>query len=169
MATSRKDKQAEDEIIEEPVSREMAAAMANFDAGTMRAIGSFADALALVEERYGDVIDATDEIGTGFAKIEKRFLVDIPFVILHMTFTVSDTYKNPDNGQPLAFVAVNIVTQHGLKGWFVDGGAGIYTQLDEWAVRTNRFGGILVKGGLRESTYDLPDGSGQGTTYYLNV
>lgn len=135
----------------------------------LRGIDSFEAAIQAAERQYGAIVEASDEIGSGFVILEnKDRLIDNRFIILHMTFPTSKTYRNPDTGEYVSFVSCHIVTANNERYILIDGGAGIYAQLDEWSVRSNRSGGLVVNG-LRKSEYDLPDGSGKGTTYYLNV
>jgi len=142
-----------------------------FNDADLRSISSFEDAVALVERTFGDVLDAEDEIGTGFVKLEnKNRLLGVPLVILNFTLSVGDYVG--DDGQPQYFAAVRVVTAAGEKLWFTDGGTGIYRQLEDLHVRSRRNGGIYVKEGLRVSKYDWTDSNGNkqpGETFYLNV
>lgn len=139
-----------------------------FSDSELRSVDSFEAALALAAAEYGSVIEAADEIGSGFVMLDnKDRLIGERFVILHMSFPESGTFRN-DLGEFVHFVAAMIVTERNDRYVLIDGGTGIYAQLDEWFVRSGRPGGLVVNG-LRKSEYDLPDGSGKGTTYYLNV
>ena len=144
----------------------------NFDVTTLRGIGSFDDAVALLTETYGEIEDATNVIGSGFrlgTDHDKFRLIDTAFIIVRMTFPQSDKYKDADTGEYVHYAVLHVVTANNEKIIIMDGGVGIYQQCEEWSVRTGKQGGLVVRGGLRVSTYDLPDGSGEGTTYYLNV
>jgi len=133
----------------------------------LRQIRSFDEAVALVQETLGDeaIKDAAEEIGTGFtvlASDDKARLIGVPFVILSVDF-------NPGDQGP--FASMMIVTQQGERLIINDGSTGIYAQLDEWAVRSEVPGGLLVQG-LRRSDYTYADENGvnrPATTYYLNV
>jgi len=156
---------------EETPSEQVMDNMVRFAAGELRGIESFDDALALIEREYGNILYAEDEIGSGFVQMAKHTLLEVPFAILTINFPKSDKFTGPD-GAPVHFAAINLVTQDGRKGWLVDGGTGIYAQLDEWCMRTNRHGGLMVRRGLRESRYDYTDADGktsEAVTYYLNV
>jgi hypothetical protein len=146
-------------------------AIEQFNDADLRSLTSFDDAIALIERTYGDVLDAAEEIGTGFVKLEnKNRLLGVPFVILNFTPSVGDFVD--DNGQPQYFVAVRLMTSTGEKLWFTDGGTGIYRQLEDLHVRSNRNGGIYVREGLRVSQYKWVDDKGNeqpGETFYLNV
>lgn len=136
----------------------------------LRGITSFEDALRLAAEKYGSVIDAADEIGSGFVMLDdKDKLVNEPFVIISYTFPEGD-FRN-DDGELSHFAVMRVVTKHGDRFVVTDGSHGIYSQLDEFYVRSGRKGGLLVGGGLRKSTYETEiNGVMQpATTYYLNV
>lgn len=142
-----------------------------FDITTLQGLESFDDAVTLLTETYGTVEDAQRVIGSGFSLLDKNGkarLVGEPFLMLHVMFPESTEHKDED-GNPTHYAVAHIITKDGRKLILIDGGTGIYRQLEEWAIRSGRYGGLMVAGGLRESTYELPDGSGEGTTYYLAV
>lgn len=143
-----------------------------FTDADLRGIASFEDALALATATYGDVVDATDEIGSGFVRLDnKSRLIDTPFVIMSFALSEGD-YIDGGTGVKQHFASVRVVTRSGDKYWFTDGGTGIYRQLEDMSVRSGRNGGILVDGGLRKSEYQFEDSDGNmqpGTTFYLNV
>lgn len=142
-----------------------------FSDAQLRGVDSFDAAMALVTEAYGDVLDAAEEIGSGFTKLEnKNRLVGLTFLIV--TYTFSDGDFRDENGFLQKFVSVRIVTRTGEKLWFTDGGTGIYRQLEDLSVRSGRNGGVLVTDGLRVSEYTWIDDKGNeqpGVTHYLNV
>lgn len=134
-----------------------------YDITELRGISSFAEAQRLATEKFGTIDDASTEIGSGFTVVnnkEKDRLLGVAFVILSMDFNIGDM------GGFVSFVAV---TEDNRKVIVNDGSSGIYAQLEEWNLRTNKGGGLFVKGGLRKSEYPNPNGEGQSTTYYLNV
>lgn len=137
----------------------------------LRGITSFEDALALVQETYGDVLDAADEIGSGFVLLkDKNKLVDVPFIILSFSFPEGDF--TDENGLKSHFSVMRVVTERGDRYVVVDGSTGIYDQLDQFYGRSGRNGGMMVKGGLRRSDYEYTDAQGKtspASTYYLNV
>lgn len=138
----------------------------------LRGIGSFAEALALVETKYGDVIDASSEIGSGFVILEdKDALLNVPFVILSYAFPEGD--RVDAHGIARHYSLMRVVTKHNEHFVVTDGGTGIYEQLDEYYVRSGRKGGLLVERGLRKSEYVYTDPTtgevSPATTYYLNV
>lgn len=142
-----------------------------WDVTTLRAIDGWDEAMQLLTEEYGIVEDATQVIGSGFALMsakDKARLVDERFLVMHVMFPESSEHKDED-GAWLHYAVAHIITSDGRKLILTDGGTGIYRQLEEWVLRSGRRGGLMVPGGLRESVYDLPDGSGKGTTYYLAV
>lgn len=142
----------------------------NFSDTELRSVSSFEDAMRLAAEKYGSVIDAADEIGSGFVMLDnKDKLVGEPFVILSYSFPEGD-YRDAD-GNIGHFAVMRVVTKHGDRFVVTDGSHGIYSQLDEFHVRSGRKGGILVNGGLRKSEYETEiNGVMQpAVTYYLNV
>lgn len=144
----------------------------DYDVTTLRNLASFDDAVALLTDTYGSVEDATQVIGSGFQLTDthgKYKLIDEPFIIVRMAFPQSTEYKDSETGEPLHYAVLHIMTRDGRKLIITDGGVGIYQQCEEYALRSGRRGGLYVPGGLRVSEYDLPDGSGKGTTYYLAV
>lgn len=136
-----------------------------FDDSSLRKITNFDEAFAAAQEMYGDVVDASTTIGTGFDLMqtdEKDQLVGEPFIVLEIKFNWSDQY----NQEFVSFVAV---TEHGRRVIVNDGSTGIYAQLRSFVDEYNRYGGILVKGGLRRSDYPATDDRPAGTTFYLSV
>ncbi len=155
----------DDENIAEGAQR----ALSRFTDAELRGITSFDDAMRLATDTFGSVSEAADEIGSGFILLkDKNRLIDVPFVIMSFSLSQSDEYRDKD-GNALTFASIMLVTQAGERFIITDGSTGLCAQLDEWYVRSGRMGGLFVKGGLRESTYDLPDGTGKGHTHYLNV
>lgn len=134
-----------------------------FDVELLRGISTFEEARAIAATEWGEETDATKEIGTGFAVLngkEKDRLVGTPFIILSLDFNEGDM------GEFVSFLAV---TEDNRKYVINDGSTGIHAQLKAWYEKTKKGGGILVRGGLRRSEYDNPNGEGRSTTYYLNV
>ncbi len=136
-----------------------------YDVTELRGIGSFEDALALVQDKLGDTINAEKELGTGFRVLngpDKDRLLGVSFIILSMDF---------NEGDQGAFVSFLCVTENGGKFIVNDGSTGVYKQLDEYRLRGGKPGGLLVNGGLRKSEYDKEiDGRmTKAVTYYLNV
>lgn len=137
----------------------------------LRGITSFEAAIAAVEGKFGSVADASEEIGSGFVMLDdKEKLIGETFIIVSFSFPQGD-YRD-DNGELSHFAVARLVTQRGDRYVITDGGHGIYSQLDEFAVRSGRAGGLLVRGGLRKSEYEYVNDKGitqPAVTYYLNV
>lgn len=145
-------------------------ASVSFSDAELRGISSFEDALRLAEEKYGDVIDAAEEIGSGFVMLDnKDKLVGEPFVILSFAFPEGDFLD--ENGNPGHYAVVRLVTKHGDRLVLTDGSHGIYQQLEDFHIRSGRTGGLLVSGGLRKSEYktEVNGVMQRAVTYYLNV
>lgn len=133
-----------------------------YDITELRGVTSFNDAKSLATEKFGELDNASDVMGSGFTVLngsEKTRLIGVPFVILSMDFNAGD--QGP-------FVSFLVVTKDNAKYVVNDGSSGIYAQLDEWFLRTSKAGGILVEGGLRKSDYEHPI-YGPATTFYLNI
>jgi hypothetical protein len=165
---------ADDQTVNDSIDDSAAATEtpdAHFSDVQLRGVSSFEEAMQLATETFGDVLDAADEIGSGFVKLEnKDRLVDTEFVILSYSMSEGD-FRDTD-GFLQHFVSARIVTRAGEKFFFTDGGTGIYRQLEDLAVRSGRTGGIHVKNGLRRSEYTWVDKNGNdqpGVTHYLNV
>lgn len=123
----------------------------------MRAIGTtgdaFADAMNIAEQIYGTVPEIAEEIGNGFALLDdKNKLVGTPLVLLKWAFS---------NGDFGVFCSAAVVTKDGGKYIVNDGSTGLCTQLREYSVNTNRYGGVVAKRGFRESTYSTCKGCGK--------
>lgn len=133
---------------------------------------AFADALALIEDRFGgEVVDATD-LGDGFTvldKAAKKSLIGVPFVILSVTFHEGD-YIDETTGAKGEFASLRLVTKDGRKIVLNDGGTGIPDQIrtlhkmkPDLATKP-----ILVHKGLRVSEYEHPK-HGKSETFYLDT
>lgn len=124
-------------------------------------ITNFEDALLAIEATFGALVDAS-ELGDGYQLIkEKDQLIDTPFIIVDFKFA---------NGDFSEFVAVKLVTEDSRKLVLVDGSTGICAQLKSLATKYNRYGGVVVKGGLTRSDYTFTDEKGKESpakTYYL--
>lgn len=133
----------------------------------LRNITSFQEAVSAVTEEFGDVIDANEEIGTGFQILDnKDILCGVPFLIIKWEFHDSKKYKR--DGEPSGFVSAFVVTENDERYVLNDGGTGICKQLLDLSSRMKRYGGLLVRHGLKRSDYDTEE-FGEGTTYYLSV
>lgn len=136
-----------------------------YDVTELRGISSFEEALALVQEKMGDTVNAEKELGTGFRVLngpDKDRLLGVTFIILSMDF------NNGDQGD---FVSFLCVTEEGNKYIVNDGSTGIFKTLDEYRLRGGKPGALLVNGGLRKSEYEkeVEGKMTKAVTYYLNV
>lgn len=141
------------------------------DTDLMRSIGSFDDALRVLEQAGIGAIDYSTEFGDGFqllkGKDEKATLVGVPFVILGIKFAEGDYMKD---GKPGEFAILHVVTKDGRKCILVDGSTGICEDAKD-IVKTGRTAGVLVPRGLSRSDYDYIDDKGEknpATTFYLS-
>jgi len=127
----------------------------------------------------GIPLDQVSDYGHGFSLIktaEKITLVGQPMVLVQWTFNQSDKHYD-ENGNPLPFVSVYVVTQDKRKVIINDGSTGIYRQLrnvsDARIAKGHPMpnGGLVVPQGLTYATYPYTDESGktsEATTYYLS-
>lgn len=152
------------------MSTEIQAVTPQFSNDDLREIDSFESALNLLGATLGaeSIDDASEELGNGFELIEdKKQLVGTTMVLLSWRFPESD------KGAEGYFAAVQAVTKDGRKVIFNDGSStGIYRQLRDYSARTGKYAGLVVRRGLRESTYPYTDSNGrtsQATTYYLDT
>jgi hypothetical protein len=149
------------------------------DDETLREIGSFDDALKVMQDS-GDIVVADAEIGNGFAVADddvKMRLQKIPIALLSWTFNKGDYGKAEDGSDE--FVTAHVVTKSGEKWIINDGSTGIRRQLRTYTNRTNRQNNMVVRNGLRFSEYvidpetgkALPRGSkgDKAKTWYLDT
>lgn len=156
------------ETVSGPVTDSTVAVRA-WDDAALRDMNDFNTTLAILSDAYG--VETVESYGTGFEPIDKRQLVDVPFVIVQYGFHKGD-YGD--------YVFVHAVTKRNEKVIFSDGSvkSGIARQLADIAVEREKMGrdtraGILVARGLRISEYDYTDpGTGEvrpAETYYLSM
>jgi hypothetical protein len=155
----------------------------------LRGVDSFAAALALAEQTYGDVLSFSGEMGNGFRILQdKAQLVSVRCLFLNWRFSEGDFG---------VFVSAAVVTEDGSKYIVNDGSTGMYADLMEYSARTGRFGGMVADNGLRVSEYatctgcnsprpsrvevctntlhngsvcgDTDTGRGLSTTYYVDL
>lgn len=137
-----------------------------FSEDDLSAIGSFSDAMALLNDARVEVV-STDDLGDGFIVCDnKDSLVKVPFVILNVKFSEGD------HGE---FSILHIVTEDGRKLILTDGSTGINKQAALYAGK-GRTQGILCPRGLVRSDYEYDDVDSKtgevkkkpATTYYLS-
>jgi hypothetical protein len=138
----------------------------NFETEELAGLTSFADALALVQEKVGEsnVGVADQEIGDGFKLLEnKDLLIGVEMLLITWDF------HQGDHGE---FVSAKVMTKDGQKYIVNDGSTGIRDQLMGYSAKKNSQGGLYCKKGLRRSNYEYEDENGQkkpATTYYLDT
>lgn len=111
----------------------------------LRGVTSFEDAMALASQLHGTVADFAAEYGTGFTLLTDKSQLEGTHLVL-LQWRIND-------GDFGGFVSVVGVTAGGLKFIINDGSTGIYKQLYEISVTTQRSGGLEVRKGLRRSEY----------------
>lgn len=124
-------------------------------------------------------VDTVEEfLGDGFAYVMKTALVNIPFVVLKVDHSMSPTYDVP-------MTTIRAMTATNKRVKFVDFSTGVHSEISSFEQRSGKSAvGLLAKGGLAASTYDVcedcgmsknrctehPDGKTiKATTYRLNL
>ncbi len=144
----------------------------------LRNVGTFEDALRLVQEELGAQIDRVeDEVGTGFIVLDdKSKLEGVDFLAIMWKFYYSDdfSYRAEDGSiQPGQFVSIHLMTADGKKYIINDGTkGGIRDQLLGYTERHDgKCAGLMCQGGLQVSEYDYEDPSNgsvsKARSYYL--
>jgi hypothetical protein len=149
----------------------------------LRDIRTADDVNELLQQVYGDVIDVTTTLGSGFTVLDdKDELVGEPFTILATRVNLGDFGTH--------YMSMLCTDDRGGK-WIVnDGGAGIVEAMRELITKHGRFGGFRIPRGLRKSDYDTcvdckrgrnqglttcphcqseSTGRGKATTYYFDL
>jgi hypothetical protein len=126
-----------------------------FNREQLGAIDSFDAAMALAEQEFGSVVLAHEEslLGDGFRKAEdadKERLIGKPLLFLDWRFLPSDFGQDD-------WVFIHAVERgengQAIKWMISDGGSGIARDLREYTAKTSRTGGMIVKNGLRKSSF----------------
>lgn len=146
----------------------------------MREIKTFEDAQRMAAEKFGEVLNYSEEFGTGFTLLDdKDRIVGKDMFILEWQI---------NKGTWGEFASFAVITESNEKYIINDGSSGIYAQLAELSYSHNKSGGLFITGGLRKSTYDTclecgvprppeivctrcgdtTDRRAEGTTYYLS-
>ena len=138
-----------------------------FSTAELRGLQSLADVQALFESHDIAVVDASEELGDGFALVKnKDQFIGRGMMVLSWAFGAGDF------GEGSGFVAVRFCVQetNGTLGKYVltDGGTGIYATLKEYTERTGLTGGMYVKNGLRKSEY-VTEENENAVTHYLDT
>jgi len=151
----KSDKATEETTVEEVnTTGEVMAVPSTFSREELSGITSWDDALRLAQSEYGDIVTADTEIGDGFkvaTEDDERRLIGVPLFLLEWTFRAGDFGDD--------YVSIRAISQ-GDSGvstkWIInDGGTGICRDLRDFTKKTGRFGGLLVRNGLRVSDYQV--------------
>src|SRR5258705_6186656 len=121
------------------VTENEAKTVARYNRDQLKSLTSFDEALLLAQEIYGDVVQASAELGDGFEiipKDDKIQFVKVPMILLSWGF------GQGDHGE---FVSIRAVTKDGRRVVINDGSTGIYAQLREYTdTNGGRDGGMFV-------------------------
>ena len=136
-----------------------------------RAINSWDDAMALAQASFGQLVTAED-LGDGFQLVkeeDKAALVGVPMLCLYAQLRTGDLG---------GYVVVRCITKDGRKVVVVDGGTGMYEQLNTYMQEhAGRWPNVWPRG-LRRSDYkkELPHPKEPGktiiadsTTFYIDT
>lgn len=151
--------------VKNDVPAEEPTTVARYNRNQLKELSSFDDALRLAQEVYGDIVQASAELGDGFeivGKDEKSQFIKVPMILLSWGF------GKGDHGE---FVSIRAVTKDGRRVVINDGSTGIYAQLREYTDLNNRDGGMFVARGFRKSDYEYDDNGTPkpATTFYLDT
>jgi hypothetical protein len=122
------------------------------------------------------LLENSDEWSDGTLVDDKRKLIGVTFLITSVDVRVSDKYirKNDDGseaGEPYVFVSA--ITKDNVRVKFTGGGSLAVQVLELMAKRDGKpFGGLVVRNGLRPSSYMVEDASGnktEATSWYLDI
>lgn len=171
-------------VTDEPADNVVAVREPIFKVGELDQFNSFEEALDFLNANGVELTPASEVLGDGFEGVEKSDLVNVPFVIVKVTKTMSKEFNSP-------FLIIHAITVGNRKVRFNDGSTGILGQLEMFRERFGRTGvGMMVKG-LTVSKYTVMerdengdyvrDGEGNpvpllqngreinATTYYLST
>jgi len=108
--------------------------------------------MRLAQDVYGDILVADTEIGDGVQKAEESDKTHSSGVPLFFWSGRSGLATSATT--TCSFVAVAQEPQRDQhQGMITDGGTGICRDLKDFSKKTGRFGGLLVRNGLRVSRY----------------
>jgi hypothetical protein len=117
---------------------------------TLATAETWEDAIALLQNTGVEVYSADaveSELGDGFTYVEKRSLVNVPFIIMRTSTGWSEAYNTPR-------VTVHAMTNGNQRIKFVDFSTGVLEQLETLKAHGREPRGMIVPKGLTESIYD---------------
>lgn len=132
-------------------------------------IRTFADAVQISGSLHGTVEQASDALGNGFEVLDgngKAGLVGVNLLLIEWKFSEGD------NGEFVSAMAIIPQADGGIRKVVInDGSSGIYRQLRDYSDKTNRYGGLMVRKGLRRSDYEVlvMGAMKKSTTFYLDT
>lgn len=138
----------------------------------LREVTTWDDAEKYLIDVFGDVRDASEDIGDGYTllpdKTDKDLLVGVPLMVMGFTFSPGDFGAEFCTMRVMTKTPITINGEQTNRIIVNDGGTGLAQQLRQWSNdHDGRMGGLKAMRGLRKSEYD--NEFGHGTTHYLNV
>ena len=142
-------------IGEENVAGSAVVPSTQYDEDALRSITTFDEAMALTRETHGDISDASEEIGDGFALLsneDKAKLIGVPLLLMEWRENMGDFGP---------FMSIRLVARNrdGSMAKYIlnDGSTGIAEGLRQFTQRTGKTGGLALRNGLRVSEYTFCD------------
>lgn len=136
---------------------------------------TFADMEKLLKEAGIIVEHASGVLADEWPLVEKKRLVNVPFILATWTVSKADDPNNAGSGQ---YIVCRGMTKDGKRFRFADGSTGIMAQLVKLTKERIADGGysapnagLLVPAGLTASEYSFIDEKGKATpatTFYLS-
>lgn len=135
---------------------------------------SFDDAAKYLAGKGYDVTTVNDYLSDGFEEVDKKDLINRPFIIVMAKVAISKDFFD-DEGDPAKYAVLKVITQDGKRFRFSDGSlkSGIANQVMILEARRNggAVGAIMAKG-LAVSEYEYADEKGiksKARTYYFGT
>jgi len=119
-----------------------------FKVGELDEFSSFEQAIEFLNANGVELTPANQVLGDGFEGVDKEELVNVPFVILKVTKSMSKEFNSP-------MVVIHAMTVTSRKVRFTDGSTGILGQLAMFKERFGRDGVGMVVKGLTVSKYTV--------------
>lgn len=122
-------------------------------------ITSFEDAARFLAKNGYTIEQSAELLGDGFAPVDKKDLVNVPFIVLKATLHDSKDFLGSQ------FALVRVMTKDGRKLFFTDGSTGVKAQVEMLiANRQGGASGVYCGRGLTYSEYEPENEDGEKIT-----